>query len=148
MAISEINKRPWANTPPARFDIVATYFPEHTAPEKPGLKLRPGLVLSVLQGKNTGAYACRVAFGTKNLKIMDRSHLDIIVQHARDLPLLGLHRATRFDLDHIVTLPWAAEFFGCWSGRPTPRIGALLEVYIREYAYLMMRRGSATNKQS
>jgi len=144
--MSETSDPAWVRTPPARFDLVATYFPERTAPEKPGLKLRPGLVVSVHQGKTTGAFACRIAYGTKNLKIMERRHLDIIVQNARHLPMLGLYRATRFDLDHIVMLPWAKEFFGCWSGNPTPRIGALIEVYIKEFAYLMMGRGSANPK--
>lgn len=138
----------WVGNPPARFDIVTTYFPERTSPEKPGLKLRPGLVVSVLKGKQTGRFACRIAFGTKNLKIIDRSHLDVIVQKAEHLPILGLHRATRFDLDHIVMLPWSREFFGCWSGNPTPRIGAFTESYIKEFAYLMMRRGSATTESS
>ena len=135
----------WVAHPPSRFDIVATYFPESIAPE-PGLKLRPGLVVSVHKGNKTGAYACRIAYGTKNLKIIDRRHLDIIIQNARHLPMLGLHRATRFDLDHIIMLPWTKEFFGCWSGNASPRIGALIETYIREYAYLMMRRGSSKSE--
>jgi hypothetical protein len=146
MGTSATNEPAWVRNPPARFDIVATYFPERNASEKPGLKLRPGLVVSVHQGKGTGAYACRIAYGTKNLKIQERTHLDVIVQNASHLPLLGLHRATRFDLDHIIMLPWNKDFFGCWSGNRTPVIGALIEVYIREFAYLMMGRGSAKSK--
>jgi hypothetical protein len=53
---------------------------------------------------------------------------------------MGLASPTRFDLDHVATLPWNEEFFGGWSGHQTPTIGSLTEEYIREYAFLMMKR--------
>jgi hypothetical protein len=95
-----------------------------------------------LQGKKTRAFACRVAYGTKILKIIKRQAVDLIIQHQGDLDQIGLPRPTRFDLDRIVTLPWGEPFFGCWTGYPTPKIGSLTEKYIREYAFLMMKRQS------
>lgn len=95
-----------------------------------------------MQGKKTGMYACRVAYGTKTLKIVARQHLDLIIQNAVDMAEIGLPCATRFDLDTLLTLPWTREFFGCWKGYRTPVIGALTDTYIRNYAYFMMKRRS------
>lgn len=142
MSDSSENEPAWTNVPPQMFDIVATYFPEHTNPDEPGQKLRPALVVKVLRGKKTGGYYCNVAYGTKHLKIVQRGHLDLIIQNAANLYQMGLVRATRFDLDNIaIELPWTSEFFGCWTGHHTPVIGTLIEVYIQQYAYRMMRRG-------
>ena len=105
--------------------------------------LRPGLVTEVLRDTKSGRVACRVAYGTKHLKIMRRGYLDLIVQNSEDIARFGLARATRFDLDNTAVLPWQSPFFGCWPGFRTPVIGALTELYIREYAFLMMRRDSA-----
>lgn len=105
-------------------------------------KPRPTLVLTVLEDEKSGMFACEVAFGTKNLKLMQRQHLDLIIQNAAHLRQFGLYRATRFDLDQKVILPWTSEFFGCWDGYSTPVIGALTEDYLRDYAFLMLRRQS------
>lgn len=132
----------WVASPPSLFDIVTVYFPESDNPDKPGLKLRPGLVVKVFRGKKTGKFYASVVYGTKQLKIAQRKSRDIIIQNAYHLSQLGLHRATRFDLDHIATeLPWNTEFFGTWSGRRSPTIGSLTENYIQQYAYRMMKRG-------
>lgn len=90
----------------------------------------------------TGEIGCRIAYGTKNLKFVQRKNLDIIIQNTADLDAVGLPMATRFDLDerNIVTLPWTEEFFGCWSGYPHPKIGALTEEYVKSYAYIMALR--------
>lgn len=97
---------------------------------------------AVSQNQSDGMFACQVAFGTKNLKLMQRQHVDLIVQNATSLRQFGLYRATRFDLDFVVVLPWTPEFFGCWDGYSTPVIGSLTEEYIKDYAYLMLRRKS------
>lgn len=133
-------KNQWVDQPPAAYDIVTARFPE-TKP-KAELRLRPCLVCQVLRESSSGAIACRVAFGTKHLKIIRRAHLDIIVQNANDLSSFGLPMATRFDLDSIIALPWTPEYFGCWSHRSHPKIGTLTEVYIRDYAFKMLLRGS------
>ena len=131
----------WIRTPPSRFDIVATWYPERDS-AKPGPRLRPSLVLSVLQEEETSEFACEVAFGTKVLKLMQREHLDLIIQNAAHLRQIGLFRATRFDLDLVLILPWTQDFFSCWDGFQTPVVGTLTTDYIKDYAYLMMRRQS------
>jgi hypothetical protein len=100
----------------------------------------PGVTSSICV--NTKATACDVPFGTKNLKIVHRQAVDIIIQNAAHISQFGLHCATRFDLDRIVTLPWTTEFFGCWHGFQTPVISRLTEVYIKDFAFKMLRRNS------
>jgi hypothetical protein len=135
-------KPAWTLSPPSAYDIVAYWYPESEKVTTPGPRLRPSLVTQVLRGEGTGAIACRVVFGTKTLKIINRGSIDLIVQDPRDLSQLGLPRPTRFDLDRVLTLPWEPPFFGCWAGYPTPKIGSLTETYIREYAWLMHKRSS------
>ncbi|MDQ0423388.1 hypothetical protein J2045_004440 [Peteryoungia aggregata LMG 23059] len=140
MGLDSRSRFDWASQPPSAFDIVTAYFPE-TNP-KGELRLRPCLILDVLQDEETAEYGCRISFGTKNLKILQRQSIDIIVQNSLHLDEMGLPYATRFDLDakNIVVLPWSSEFFGCWRGFPSPRIGFLLETYRRDYAYIMAMR--------
>jgi hypothetical protein len=128
----------WTRSPPAVFDIVACWFPDEGGGV--GSKLRPCLVTAVLRSEQSRDYACRIAYGTTTLKIVQRSRLDLIIQDAIDLQQMGLARPTRFDLDKLVVLPWIDTFFGCWTGHRSPAIGALTESYIKEYAFLMMRR--------
>jgi hypothetical protein len=131
----------WTTAPPSAYDIVTAWYPED-GQEDPGPKLRPCLVLAVLQGKTSGNFACRIAFGTKELKIIKRGELDLIIQNAAHVQQMGLARATRFDLDCIATLLWDPKFFDCWHGYQSPVIGSLTEHYIREYAWIMMKRQS------
>lgn len=130
----------WLTQPPTAFDLVTARFPESNP--KGELRLRPCLVLNVLRGKTDGAIACRLAYGTKNLKFIQRKTLDIIVQNHDDLDSMGLSMATRFDLDskNVAVLPWTEEYFGCWTGYQHPKIGALSEDYIKTYAYIMALR--------
>jgi hypothetical protein len=133
----------WSLSQPAAYDIVACWYPEVENPDVPGPELRPALITQVLRGKKTGAFACRVAYGTKILKIIQRQTIDLIIQHPPDLAQIGLPRPTRFDLDRVILLTWEPPFFDCWKGYPSPKIGSLTEFYIREYAFLMMKRLSA-----
>ena len=132
----------WTTTPPDAFDIVTAYFPEREPSPDGSIKLRPTLVLNVLKGKTSGRMACRVAYGTKILKLRTRGHLDLTIQNSADLDFFGLPYATRFDLDNVAVLPWTEDFFGCWSGYSSPRLSALTETYVKELAWLMMSRGS------
>lgn len=125
---------------PSAYDIVACWYPEDENPDEPGPDLRPALILTVLQGKSSGAFACRVAYGTKILKIIKRQGVDLIIQDPSDV---GLPRPTRFDLDRVVTLPWAPPFFDCWTGYTSPKIGALTEKHIRDLAWISFKRQSA-----
>ena len=106
------------------------------------MKLRPALVINVLRDRKTGAPACEVAYGTTTLKLMQRETVDLIIQNASDLNYIGLPRATRFDLDEVAILPWTDEFFGCWPGYDSPYIGTLTEDYLKNLAYLLMKRQS------
>jgi hypothetical protein len=136
-------KPAWTISPPSAYDIVACWFPEDESPEAPGPSHRPALVIQVLKGERTGRFACKVAYGTKILKIIKRQTVDLIIQQQADLDQTGLPRPTRFDLDRLVTLPWQPPFFSPWAGYATPKIGALTEKWIREYAFLMIKRQSA-----
>jgi hypothetical protein len=131
----------WVNKPPGAYDIVTAYFPE-TNPRPGETRLRPCLVTQVQQNRETESYACAVVFGTKQLKLTRRGHLDIIIQNHEDIIAFGLGMATRFDLDSPVRLPWSTQFFGCWSGRRSPVIGHLTIEYVRDYAFKMLKRGS------
>jgi len=140
MALEPTSPPKWLSQPPSAFDIVTAYFPE--SKPKGALRLRPCLVLDVLRGKDSGMIGCRIAFGTKNLKFVQRQHLDLIVQNNADLNAMGLPMATRFDLDakNIVTLPWTQEFFGCWFGYHHPGLCSLPENYVKSYFYIMALR--------
>jgi hypothetical protein len=130
----------WEQSPPSVMDIVAAYFPESNP--KGALRLRPCLVLRVLQNVQEGLFACEVAFGTKNLKTWSRLDKDIIIQNSNDLDLCGLPVATRFDMDpsNRVALPRTPEFYGCWSGRRSPRIGSLPTDYQKDVAFILMKQ--------
>lgn len=122
-------------------------YRRHILPEKEpepdgSPKLRPALILNVFMDEETGQYYCEVAYGTTNLKFPQRGHLDLIVQNAADLRDIGLHRATRFDMDkeNVVILPWSREFFDCWDGMDTPYIGSLTEEYLKILAWVLFKR--------
>lgn len=145
MVSDSVSPPEWLAQQPSAFDIVTAKFPEREP--KGALQLRPCLVLDVLRGKVSGKVACRVAFGTKNLKFIQRRGLDLIIQNAADLDAIGLPLATRFDLDNrnVVDLPWTDESFGCWAGHRHPKLGSLTEEYVKEYLYIMALRQA--NKQ-
>jgi hypothetical protein len=131
----------WTLSPPNLFDIVTGFYPE-SKPVAGTPALRPCLVTHVYQDTETGAYACEIVFGTKNLKILRRRDKDLIIQNFSDMQEMGLYVATRFDLDgnKRIVVEWSARNFKPWSGYRTPKIGRLTESYQKEYAWLMMTR--------
>lgn len=133
----------WTLSPPNLFDIVTGFYPE-TKPVANTPALRPCLVTHVYQNSETGAYACEIAFGTKNLKILQRKDKDLIIQNFSHMQEVGLPVATRFVLDPElrVVLEWCEPNFKPWTGYRTPKIGRLTEYYQKEYAWLMMMRMS------
>jgi hypothetical protein len=133
----------WAQGRPSALQIATCWFPDSTSASRPGAKLRPCLITRVLRNRATDQTACDVHFGTTNLKVTTRLGLDLIIQDPVELDLVGLPRATRFDLDQKATLPWNDAFFGCWAGYSSPIIGSLTVELVKEYAFLMMRRLSA-----
>lgn len=130
----------WFRRPPAAFDIVTARFPEADPQPDGSFKLRPALVLSVLRDDTDGMIAARIAYGTTNLKLMRRENVDLIIQNAADLRVIGLPRATRFDLDETLIAPWCPPHFDCWAGYETPVIGSLTREYARDLAWLMLKR--------
>lgn len=131
----------WTLSPPSLFDIVTGFYPE-TNPRAGTPALRPCLVTHVYQNTETGAYACEIVYGTKNLKTLTRSGKDLIIQNYSDMCEVGLPVATRFDLDanKRVILEWAEKNFKPWPNHRSPKIGSLTEDYQKDYAWLMMRR--------
>jgi len=135
---SPTREHEWIVVPPSRFDIVAAWFPEDQAPN-PGPKLRPALVLQVLRSSRIEFFACKIAYGTKSLKLRQRQGWDLIIQDPLELEALNLPVPTRFDLDHTLIAPWRVEFFGCWKGFASPIIGHLTDYYVRELGFCLMR---------
>jgi hypothetical protein len=131
----------WVGGPPNLFDIVTGYYPE-SKPKAGTPAHRPCLITAVYRNEETGQHACEIAYGTKSLKQHNRQGLDVIVVNSADLDAMGLPMATRFNLDadKRVTLLWASENFQPWTGYSTPKIGALLLEYQKEYAWLMATR--------
>jgi hypothetical protein len=96
----------------------------------------------VFQNDETGAYACEIAYGTKSIKLHQRGGLDIIISNSSDIDEMGLHVATRFDLDpeNRIVLEWCEPNFKAWSGYLSPKLGALTLEYQKDYAWLMAKR--------
>ena len=136
---SPTREHDWTVIPPSRFDIVTAWFPEDQSPS-PGPKLRPALVIEVWKSSRIEFFACKIAFGTKTLKLGLRQGWDLIIQDPLDLEALNLPVPTRFDLDHTLIAPWRPDFFGSWKGFASPIIGHLTERHVRDYAYFIMRR--------
>ena len=128
----------WQTAAPSMMDIVAAYFPE-TNP-KGALRLRPCLVTRVLRNTVTGQVACEVAYGTSKLASVHGEY--IVVHNTSDLDAMGLGMATIFamDVEKRATLPWTSEFFGCWTGKKSPRIGALTIEHQKEFAFIIMHQ--------
>ena len=112
------------DTLPRLYDIVWCRFPEHTKPDEPALKVRPALVRLSALDRATGRGMLQVAYGTTNLKPTMR-RLDLIIMNAAEIDELNLQRATRFDLDNIVALPWCREYFRPPNGVHNVVIGKL-----------------------
>lgn len=132
----------WALSPPNLFDIVTGYYPE-SKPKAGTPAHRPCLVTAVYEDTESGGYACEVTFGTKSLKTHQRAELDIIIINSSDLDAMGLPMATRFDLDacNRIVMEWNVKNFKPWRGYVSPKIGALILDYQKEYAWIMAKRG-------
>ena len=108
---------PWP--PPEPGDIVWCRFPERPR-DKPGPKPRPGLVVTVTEFND--GIVVSVAYGTsKGLARLSSGEFAI----RRDVnraayELAGLSYDTKFDLAHVVELPWDETFFAI---PPDTRLG-------------------------
>lgn len=99
---------PWP--PPEPGDIVWCRFPERPR-DKPGPKPRPGLVVGVTERED--GLVVGVAYGTsKGLIRLSSGEFAIrrdVNRAAWDLA--GLSYDTKFDLRHVIDLPWNETFF-------------------------------------
>lgn len=130
-----------ASTLPAPLDIVLCLFPEHLDLGKPGPERRPGLIIKTAISETGLRGEVYVMYGTTRLK-SDQRPDDLFVQNYQEMYEAGLHKATRFDLDKVLWLPWAAEFFGK-PDHPhyySPVIGHLPENSTRLLYFLLAER--------
>lgn len=114
-------------------DIVAAFYPESTPPSD--WKLRRCLVTEVFEDASDGSIFCQVAYGTSQPTYYGQPHLHI--HNSSDLTAMGLSKDTRFVMGERATLLWDLSNFDCLGGRPTPKLGHLLDDYHREFAYCM-----------
>jgi hypothetical protein len=135
-----------ASTLPAPFDIVWCAFPEHLDLGKPAPKMRPGLVITnALRGKDELPFV-QVIYGTSNLKQQQRRH-DFFVTNYQEMYDAGLHQATRFDLDRILWLPWAVEFFKPVSSQyADPTMGHLSDRMLRRAGHILSEHQRRKNR--
>jgi hypothetical protein len=68
------------------------------------------LVRSLALNKAQTKAIVEVTYGTSKLKTLVRP-LDLHIQNLSSIEECGLERATRFDLDRVLWLPWAEEYF-------------------------------------
>ena len=113
--------------PPEPGDIVWCRFPER-ARDRPGPKPRPALVVEVIE--HTDGFAVKLAYGTS--QHLDRLFAGEIAirksENASAYRLAGLSYDTKFDLRHILEVPWDESFFAVPNRAPhgmTPRLGTL-----------------------
>jgi len=97
------------STLPASLDIVWCLFPIDEAPNTPGPYPRPSLVRAVALNRDQTKAIVNITYGTSRIK--ENRTLDLQIQNCRSLDECGLEKATRFDLDKTIWLPWAKEFF-------------------------------------
>lgn len=114
-------------------DIVAAYYPETTPPHK--WKLRRCIVTDVFADVEDGSFACAISYGTSQNTGYGQPHLHI--HNSSDLSAMCLSKDTRFVMGERAVLPWTPDHFGCMYGRPTPKLGRLLEKYVRDFQYCM-----------
>jgi hypothetical protein len=120
-------------------DIIWCRFPYHDNPG-PGGKFRPVLVGAIAIDQDSDLRsAVLVAYGTTSLKVGRRPY-DLTIQNAADMHQIGLAKATRFDLDLKIVLPWCEEFFAAPPWSSTFRIGRLNAAQEERLKNLVTRR--------
>lgn len=105
--------------PPEPGDVLWCRFPGRPR-DVPGPKPRPGLVISVTERED--GISVKVAYGTS--RKVDRLIAGEFAirksENATAYEAAGLSYDTKFDLNHIVELPWDESFFAV---PPSPRHG-------------------------
>lgn len=77
-----------------------------------------------------GVGSVEVAYGTTKLKFNSRP-FDFIISKMPEMDACGLYRATRFDLDNTIWLPWTTDWFEIRPDFFSPTIGKLTDEGIR-----------------
>lgn len=145
MAVGPVDLEWWpSGTIPAPASLVWCAFPDHLIPDQPSPKSRPGLVFKVraLENPPDERFLVLVAYGTSKLKTGKRPN-DYTIANSATLDVLRLPRATRFDLDKMVWLPWAKPFFisrGPDDRFATPVISVLPAGMQRNLGWTMAKR--------
>jgi hypothetical protein len=117
------------STSPAPHDLVWCRFPDQVSLGSPGPKPRPALVRNAAINDD-GHGEIELVYGTTKLKMHSRP-FDFIVSQPYEMDHCGLYRATRFDLDNVVWVPWAAEWFDVVPLTESPIMGRLSDNMIR-----------------
>lgn len=126
------------NTVPVPRSIVWVRWPFDDDPDE--FKERPALVRAIQLNKAHTVARIEVAFGTSRLKEAERPY-DLILMNVTEMLEAGLPKATRFDLDRCLWLPWAKEVFVCRDGSKTPVSGHLIASACEQLDYVLeMRR--------
>lgn len=113
--------------PPDPGDIVWCRFPQRPR-DKPGPKPRPALVISVTE--HSDGVAVEVACGTSQRtdRLLSGEFAIRKAEHKAAYATAGLSYDTKFDLRHVVELPWDTEFFAVPAAPQhgqTPKLGSL-----------------------
>lgn len=111
------------STLPTPYEIVWCRFPDDLLAPEPSPKARPALVRAV-GVLDDGSGDVEVVYGTTNLKLHSRPY-DLVISKASEMNSCGLYRATRFDLDLSVWLPWSTDWFEIRPDFFSPVIGKL-----------------------
>lgn len=86
-----------------------------------------------------GTAEVEVVYGTTNLKLHTRLY-DLTISKASEMDACGLYRATRFDLDNCIWLPWTTDWFEIRSDFNSPTIGKLSDEAIKMLQVIMAWR--------
>lgn len=119
--------------PVTTYDVVWCHFPEIENPDSIGPKPRPALVRRPLT--LDGNLYVEVAFGTS--KTYRYSDLDLWISNYRDMQAIGLPQATIFQLNRLVVLPWAEEWFVKREDETGPVVGHLTEFSLEHLRFLL-----------
>lgn len=129
---------------PRAYDLVWTQFPQPPDLDRPGPKSRPCLVIGVYEYEDDEA-TLLVAPGTTNLK-QDRRPFDFYVTNWAEMRACGLSRATRFDIDDVIPLPYWREFFTPLNGMTSPVMGRLSSAAVMAFQSHMAWREHELSK--
>ncbi len=117
---------------PTAGDIVWCHFPDHIHPRP---KPRPGLVVST-HGDDEGRPFVRVAYGTsqKTDRLFSGEFRIAKIEHPAAYTSAGLSYDTKFNLSHVLELPFNDAYFSVPPHAPhgqLPKLGTLHPSMVR-----------------